>query len=684
MKRATSTIILISFCCFQLGTGAPFSSLHAHTASLRPQATRTTAAPAGPKIASMGTDAVLAQIGRANIPVHILGPRVSYADRIAQIRKFFAPSERSGRIATFEKLFGAETDLDRPGEFVRALEPDPAAIAEFITTHAFGRWEIERGIENVQRYITPPDHPSNLVDGPSPVVRIDEVFPPIKQFKDDYNIEFEVYLLLEYLNRIGSFKRLGYINFFLEHMDILNGIGGKPGKDMIMFSSGNAIRGVLNTALIAMKLIEGGILRKNFKVKMVCYPKSLSLYKREKIMEQFGDLVEIVDADSLEQEYKDAGQPARDIEDLNQLHDVTEWYARAHNLLHILYSNSHSTALGGAAMLENAVHQIGTAPDMWVMGTGGGSPPVGALLTAFWQGYNTTVVGLMPASRPIEKHADSYRIHNVQSLALEALRAFGMARFQMADVFEEYIIKGSVDLNNVRLLTGLGPNRDIGLEGFPVEPSGGIPMAFLYMLMADSTKRQMLQGKKIALVLSGMNAPPEALQDQEADYIRWGLDRANFFDYSPHILLNETTPFKASSAGVPAQLHTALHLTTALAGTSAVAEESPEMSVYLAKEYGSSVRFFTASFLHLLKGITERSIYLDRDDYSEDEVWVITNRYNSLSEAMVLELADWYNENILSRIFETMRVSKAETYNFRERLDEFSEAVNFDIPELGE
>jgi len=495
----------------------------------------------------------------------LIGKSISFERRLTDIRdhaEFIkpgcTPEGEEGLLAEFRRKFGSEDKpkSQRPGEF-----PDTKPNGEPNMREAFLQEKVHgRPYFTIDRVSQAVGEVATVVGGdPKPEVTALDKLPKhvLKAFQD---AGVTVLGDHEYGFQVGSFKGGQYAPTFFDNLERIN---NDPSIKGIMFSSGNAIQGVLYTV---KKLKELKLLREDFKVIMVAYSK-LDERKRQRILtfNQGGrDVVEIKNAEDLFHEFKetvekdkdfdtfrkklrkeeDTGKQPKELDpnDLDDLHMIMEYYAWKNNLFHTPYSNTPGTILGGAVMYQRIKEGVrkaaeadantarkmpkptvskttgkeGISPHLVFMGLGGGSPGAGVALGAYLDGdRDTLMVGCMPADRPITAIADSYQIPMIQWRGVNALKAFGSNRFQMADVLEEYIFKAFVDLNKA---------------GYAVEPSGAIPLALLYMLLADPEGRKKIQGKTVVLVFSGGNFKPETLEKAEEYYEQKKLGRADYFE----------------------------------------------------------------------------------------------------------------------------------------------------------
>lgn len=499
-------------------------------------------------------------IARPSRPKPIISLPVSYQQRLDDVLR------HGGDVSDFMRAFGAkELALhQRSGEFPYS-EPsgDPALFNRFFAEKVAGRQYFTQ--TRLQDAIT---QVGNVIgDDSRPHVDLLENLPPeVKKAFADANVT-----LLgdhEYEFAVGSFKGGQYAPTFYDNLDWINSDSTVKG---IMFSSGNAIQGVLYTA---QKLMLRGDLRDDFSQIMVAYEDKLSPAKRARI-EAFNEkkqgIVQIKDAGVLLQEFfgmiedgdfDDFRDKMRadeskkmtcewasfskapeslDPNDLDDLHVILEYYSWKNNLFHTPYSNTPGTIMGGAVMYHRikegayllagadpklaslmpnttvsaTTGRTGVAPHMIFMGLGGGSPGVGLAMAALFDvDEHCLVVGCMPADRPQTFIADSYQIPMIQSYGSLALKGFGSNRFQMADLFEDDIVRAFIDLNDA---------------GYRVEPSGAIPLALAYMLVQDPGSRKKIEGKTLALVLSGGNFTDETMRKARQYHGQHNLGRKDYF-----------------------------------------------------------------------------------------------------------------------------------------------------------
>ncbi|MBM3309557.1 MAG: hypothetical protein FJY77_04815, partial [Candidatus Altiarchaeales archaeon] len=376
----------------------------------------------------------------------LIGTPVSYEKRLREIRDHAeyiksgcTPEEREQLLAEFRRRFGSgdKPKEQRPGEFPDTKpNGDPALLEEFLKEEVHGNPYFT--IERVRQAV---DEVAKVVGAdPKPEVNALERLPThvLKAFED---AGITVVGDHEYNLQVGSFKGGQYAPTFFDNLLRLN---SDPSIKGIMFSSGNAIQGVLYTV---KKLKELGMLREDFKVMMVAYSK-LDKRKRERILafnKGGREVVEIKNAEDLFREFgqlverdkdfevfrrrlrkeEDTGkQPDKlDPNDLDDLHMIMEYYAWKNNLFHTPYSNTPGTILGGAVMyhrikegarkaaeadantakkmpkatVSKTTGKWGIAPHFVLMGLGGGSPGAGVALGALLDGdIDTLMVGCMP------------------------------------------------------------------------------------------------------------------------------------------------------------------------------------------------------------------------------------------------------------------------------------------------
>ena len=494
-------------------------------------------------------------VSRHHTPKPIIGLPVTYQMRLDDVKA------HDGDVEAFKRGFGGPelAPQERPGEFPKCSSGGDSELFErlFSTTVGgtpyFTPGRLNQAISEVGRVVGSDSYPHVDLLGNLP--------PEVRQAFKQAGVT--VFGCHENKFKVGSFKGGQYAPTFYDNLDWLNRDRSVKG---IMFSSGNAIQGVL---YMASKLMEQGVLRDDFNVIMVAYP-GLSPAKRKKI-DAFNEakpgIVEVRDAREVLAEFKALASEgdfdefrdqmratdskhmvcegssftkpwqSLDPNDLDDLHVMLEYYSWRNNLFHTPYSNTPGTILGGGVMyhrikegivscgipdssnmLETTSHttgRTGVAPDMIFMGLGGGSPGVGLAMAALFDGDDhTTIVGCMPADRPITFIADSYKIPMIQSWGTLALKAFGTDRFQMADVLEDDIVRAFVDLND---------------SNYHVEPSGAIPLALLYSLARDPAGREKIRGKSVGLVLSGANYAHETLDLAKVYYNQHDLGRIDYF-----------------------------------------------------------------------------------------------------------------------------------------------------------
>ncbi len=384
---------------------------------------------------------------------------------------------------------------------------------------------IENGIRNVQEELLGPSG-----EGEAPVVNLSKKINVLREFEKDSGIGIDLIASIEYkahTNRrptlTGSFKRRQFINFFLENIEKFQLDNPNRIKQVFINSSGNAIQGLLFTVKV---LKDVGLLPEDFTVVMVAHD-NLDPTKEKKIKSKYpGHFKSILFIGDFIKEAKELGgvlpedktdkELHKELENINALLDYIDLYVARYNkknptepIAHVLPSNGESMALGGASIARNlrdGAKRLGLGEiDTLIEPLGGGGPIAGAGVEAYWykekHGHDTKVVGVT-SNITVSALADGMAIQAPQSEAMAVQKALGSEAVAFERVPEKFFYKAWIDLQDA---------------GFDAEPTSAASLAYIYWLMSDPSKWDLLRHedpnkkKLIAFMLSGSNYSPETL-----------------------------------------------------------------------------------------------------------------------------------------------------------------------------
>ncbi len=427
--------------------------------------------------------------------------------------------DRDPKLERFQRLFNQDLDGHPEGE-IQLTSPNgnPDELARWIAENNMTPQRVAESIEWIHKM-----HPYDK----ERFISLQQL-PSIQAFLAAHpEARFNLIGVREDESKVGSFKIGQYMDEYLQKILKAGHRGDVNFPGAVMYSSGNAIQGDVET-LAWLK--EQGLVPQDFKITMVAmaYLKP----KKRKMIEDFkkrGLVDRIVTPEEIAAEYladseggsvpvqhQDLAVDPVALDDINQVLKLLDWWSEKQGRAHIYASNSLSAVVGGAriyydinraftqdreylqALLGDAAETLPAQPDGIVMPAAGGGPFGGIPFWARQLGHATKTIGPIPTIRT-GSIAEGLGIQMIQELARNLARLLGVNQMQLTEVSERAILKAFVELH------------DAGIE---VEPSSAIAYAQVLYLMENKPEffSQFLaeNGRPMTLVaiLTGRNFEP--------------------------------------------------------------------------------------------------------------------------------------------------------------------------------
>lgn len=443
-----------------------------------------------------------------------------YAWRTNEFNELWpAADDRDPKLARFERLYNQPLDGHPEGD-IQNFSPDgvPEELARWVADNGMTPERVSKSIEWIHKM-----HPYDR----ERFISLQQL-PSIQRFLAAHpEARFNLIGVREDKSKVGSFKIGQYMDEYRTKILKADHPGEVNFPGAVMYSSGNAIQGDVET-LAWLK--EQGLVPQDFKITMVAM-KFLKPKKRKMIDEfKARKLVdEIVDPNDIAQEYladlqagtvpdnhKNLAVDPVTLEDINQVLKLLDWWSEKHGRAHIYASNSLSAVVGGARIYDDVLQAftqgrehlqallgadawpLPAQPDVFVMPAAGGGPFGGIPFRARQLGHATKTIGPMPTIRTASI-AEGLGIQMIQELARNLARLLGTNQMQLTEVSERAILKAFVELH------------DAGIE---VEPSSAIAYAQVLYLMENKPEffSQFLAENKrpmtLVAILTGHNFEP--------------------------------------------------------------------------------------------------------------------------------------------------------------------------------